>query len=105
MKSLLTPYNIVITILVAISVIIGCNHVAEQKAKERAAFNNCPYEGLECPNAQAAVATYTDSLIIYQGEVDELRDRNTFLEGQISLYHEKFGPIGGHISTVKGNEQ
>lgn len=84
MKSLFTTTNIIIALVIAISVIAGCDYVAKQKAKERAAYNNCPYEGLECPNAMQA--HYEDSLAYADAEfvIDSLVDANTALHAQLA---------------------
>lgn len=52
------------------------------------AQNNCPYEGLECPNATEALHQYADSMFIQYDNaeytIDSLIDRNAELEVQLA---------------------
>lgn len=68
--------------------------------KEYAKTNHCPYEGMECPNAQQAFMDAaniaSDTIVFYQNKADEqlaiakdLRERVQFLEGQLAMYKDK----------------
>lgn len=54
--------NKVIIIAVITAVLASLLFVACKDAKQMAKENRCPYEGYECPNAQAAIAEYTETI-------------------------------------------
>lgn len=79
MKSL--SFRIFVVMLVITANVAACKHVAYEYSKGE---NNCPYEGLECPNALAIHTT--DSLAYADAEyvIDSLVDENTKLKTQLA---------------------
>lgn len=53
-------------------------------AKEHAKENHCPYEGKECPNAQAVMTIDSLAYVNLEESVDSLIDANTALKVQLA---------------------
>jgi hypothetical protein len=100
------PFAIIGTVslmVVAYAITYACIHPAPTtfNAKEYAKTNHCPYEGLECPNAQEVY--FRDSLQYADAEyvIDSLVDANARIQGQLDLYENKYGSVGGNIQTAE----
>ena len=91
MKSFLQTSFIVTMTLCVIAVIgliaYGVIHPDAKPfdAKEYAKENHCPYEGNECPNAQAALAEHEECM----QAADSIYLRNVELETQLAGYEFK----------------